>query len=141
MRRINQCHNKQLLALCQAAMQFDDLNRKIIPLLPENLRGHWRVGSFNKGCLILVTSKPAFATELRYYLPTLRDTLRTTAGLYQLVSIKIQINIEHYSKNQSTNQPQEAKPQLSVAARKTMNDAAERCAYPALKEILLRLGS
>lgn len=140
MRRINRCLNKQILNLCQQTIQLDELNLKLAQLLPDTLVEHCRAGSFTKGCLLLVTNKPAIATELRYFLPTLRDTLRTEAGLYQLTSIKIQINAEQYSPNKSS-ESSTAKPELSSSARDAMRNAGELCSWPPLKEVLFRLAN
>lgn len=140
MRRINRCLNKQILNLCQQTIQLDELNLKLLQFLPANLAEHCRAGSFNKGCLLLVISKPAIATELRYFLPTLRDALRTEAGLYQLSSIKIQINAEQYSQGKSSDNTI-TKPKLSANARETVRNAGELCSWPPLKEILFRLAN
>lgn len=141
MRRINRCLNKQLLNLCQHAVQLDDLNLKLNQLLPQTLREHCRVGNFNKGCLLIVISKPALATELRYFIPTLRDTLRTEAGLYQLTSIKIQIIADQYPQNTSGSSSNLPKPELSSSARTAVHNAGELCSYPPLKDVLFRLAN
>lgn len=92
MRRINRCLNKQLRDICQNVVQLDVLNEKLAAFLPNSLQGSCQVASFNRGCLLICIIKPALATELRYYLPTLRDALRQEGGLYQLLSIKIQVD-------------------------------------------------
>ncbi|WP_019215256.1 DUF721 domain-containing protein [Legionella tunisiensis] len=91
MRPINRCLNPQLLAICQRAIQLDELNSKLKLYLTPPLSEHCQVGSFNKGCLMLTVTNAAWATELRYSLPVLRDKLRQEAGIYQLTSIKIHI--------------------------------------------------
>jgi hypothetical protein len=138
MRRINRCLNKQLVEICQQAVQLDDLNLKLDYYLPESLHGKCNVGSFNKGCLLIVTANPAWATELRYYLPTLRDLLRKNAGLYQLISIKVQILAEQYPENPAK-QAKSSTPSLSTAARNSVRHAGELCAYLPLREALIRL--
>lgn len=140
MRRINRCFNKQILSLCQQTVQLDDLNLKLQQYLPETLRDHCRAGSFNRGCLLLVISKPAVATELRYFIPTLRDTLRSEAGLYQLTSIKVQIIADQYPQTQATGS-KTPKPELSTNARSAVRNAGELCSYPPLREILFRLAN
>lgn len=138
MRRINRCFNKQILSLCQQTVQLDDLNLKLKQLLPPTLQEHCRAGSFNKGCLLIIINKPTVATELRYFIPTLRDTLRSEAGLYQLSSIKIQINADHYPQNKPVSNK---KPELSTSARDAVRNAGDLCSYPPLKEILFRLAN
>ncbi|WP_419419501.1 DUF721 domain-containing protein [Legionella sp. D16C41] len=136
MRPINRCLNKQLTDLCQQVMQLDKLNALLGPLLPAHLQAHCKVGSFNKGSLLLTLDDPTWATELRYYLPTLRDKLRKEAGLYQLVNIKIQFittdNIEEIKKSLSQ-QP------LSEKARNLIRETGDLCSYNPLKKALHQL--
>ena len=144
MQRISNCFNKQLYEICKTAIFLDDLNRKISLFLPENLREHCSVGSFNKGCLIIVTSKPAFATELRYLLPSLRDELRKKADLYQLISIQVQIAADLHPKitteDKTATAENSTESKLSTTARKSIQNAAEACTYEPLKEVLQRFG-
>jgi hypothetical protein len=140
MRRINQCLNKQLLSICQRAIDLDELNHKVLSHLPENLRSRCTVASFNKGCLLLVIADAAHASELRFCLPTLRDDLRA-AGLHQLISIKTQINtspIAPMNKGQQQTKQVDEKP-LSEKTRKTFQQAAQNCSYQPLKELLERI--
>lgn len=137
MRRINQCQNQKLLALCEKAAQLEVLNSHLQVYLPEALRPHCHVGSFQSGCLLLVVSDSVWATPLRYALPELRDTLRREAGLYQLTSIKITIAIK---KSVKPVKKIEALI-LSPAARKAIQAGAEQCLYPPLQDVLYRLAS
>lgn len=121
MRRINRCLNRQLLTVCQQAIQLDEISSKLHKYLPENLRNNCRVGSFNKGCLILVTNNAIWATELRYCLPTLRDSLRRDAGLYQLTSIKINIMVESRLNTAGLKQKTQ-EYQMSDIARDTLSN-------------------
>ncbi|MDP1602189.1 MAG: DUF721 domain-containing protein [Legionella sp.] len=138
MRRINRCLNKQLVDICQQAVELDDLNLKLDHYLPETLHGKCNVGSFNKGCLVIVTANPAWATELRYYLPTLRDILRKDAGLYRLISIKVQILAEQYPENPGK-LAKSSMPELSSSARNSVRNAGELCSYLPLRDALLNL--
>lgn len=140
MRRINRCLNKQLAELCHRAVQLDELNLKVNQYLPETLRAHCHVGSFSKGCLLLVVDKPDWATELRYCLPDLRDQLRKKAGVYQLVSIKIQIAEDQIGLAKESLK-QTKIPALSVAARDACRNAGELCTYEPLKDVLLHLAN
>ncbi|KTD64633.1 DUF721 domain-containing protein [Legionella spiritensis] len=139
MRKINQCLNRQILEICQKSVQLDTLNALLHSYLKPHLRDHCRAGSFNKGCLVVITTNPAFATELRYELPDIRDKLRREAGLYQLSSIQIKIidMQETWLKPQKpTNQPA-----LSPQARQAILMAGDLCHYPPLKKALANLGS
>ncbi len=135
MRSISRCLNKQLLDLCQRSMQLEELSKKVLQLLPENLASVCQVGSFSKGCLLLTTSNAAWASQLRYALPELRDKLRKEAGMYQLSSIKIQIveTVVEYEK------PSAAPHILTEKAKATILSESEQCTYQPLKKALFNL--
>lgn len=139
MRRINRCLNKQLLTLCQQAVILDDLNLALNTYLPASLQDKCRVGSFNKGCLVIATTWPAIMTELRYCLPELRDRLRKEARLYQLMSIKLHLIVDEYPIQKHT--ANIFRPELSSKARATVQQAGELCSYEPLKKALFRLAT
>lgn len=94
MRKVNQCLNKQLISLCHKSMQIESLNEQIKCYLPSDVQNHCRVSSFEKGILTFVTDDAVWASQLRYALPEIRDRLRKEAGIYQLVSTKIIIDLK-----------------------------------------------
>ncbi len=136
MRPISRCLNKQLAELCQRSVQLEELSSKVTQLLPPNLASVCQVGSFNKGCLILTTTNAAWASQLRYAIPELRDRLRKEAGMYQLSSIKVNISEtpEPYKK---TVQPKSY--ELSAKAKATIISESEHCTYQPLQKALLHL--
>ncbi|QRN02765.1 DUF721 domain-containing protein [Legionella sp. MW5194] len=136
MRPVNQCLNKQLAALCEQSIKLNELNEKLKMYLSPSLHEHCSVGSFNRGCLVLALTAPAFATPLRYELPVLRDRLRKEAGFYQLLSIQIKI-IEPEVKL-SSSIPKKCRP-LSDKSRAAIQQAGETCPYPPLKDALYKL--
>ncbi|WP_040536234.1 DciA family protein [Legionella drancourtii] len=136
MRSINRCLNKQLAELCQRSVQLEELSSKLAQLLPKDLAGECNVGSFNKGCLILTTSNAAWASQLRYAIPELRDKLRKEAGMYQLSSIKIAVvePVISYEK------PAQQKTHLlSEKAKATIISESQQCNYEPLQKALLHL--
>jgi hypothetical protein len=94
MRHITRCLNTQLAEICKQAMKVEELDTLVSGFLPESLREQCHAGSFNNSCLVLVTHDPAWASQLRFILPELRDKLRREAGIHQLASIKITVNTE-----------------------------------------------
>ena len=126
MRRISQCLNTKLAEIYQRAIILDELNAKVISMLPEQLRGHFSVGSFNQGCLVLITQDPVWASQLR------KD-----AGIYQLASIKISVSADGIV------QPATLKkfPPLSAKARDIIIAGSEQCDYTPLKKALEQLGA
>lgn len=136
-RPINRCLNPQLLNLCQQAIQLDELNCKVKAHLPTPLNNYCQVAAFNHGCLILRAQNAAWATELRYRLPELRDQLRK-AGLYQLISIKIAL--AEFDPQQPHNKSSN-KTTLSAAARRQIRNAGELCSYEPLRDALIHLAA
>ena len=137
MRRINRCLNTRLIQICQRTVQLEELTSKLNNYLPASLREHCHVGSFNKGCLIIVASNPAWASQLRYSLPELRDKLRIEAGVYQLSSIKV--TIASVEATHSIKHPNA--PSLSTKARDAITAGGDQCSYLPLKQALHHLAS
>lgn len=138
MRRIRQCLNAKLAEIYQQAMILDELSTKVVNRLPEQLRAYFSVGSFNHGCLVLITQDPVWASQLRYHLPELRDRLRKDEGIYQLASIKISVSASGIL--QPTTRLKKIPP-LSTKARETILASSEQCNYTPLRKALEQLGS
>jgi len=136
MRSISRCLNKQLAEICQRSVQLEELANKIAQLLPAALAKECQVGSFNKGCLVLTTNNAAWASQLRYAVPELRDKLRKEAGMYQLSSIKITV-VEPAT---SYEKPAQQKNHLlSEKAKATIISESQHCNYEPLQKALLHL--
>jgi hypothetical protein len=91
MRKITQCLNPALTSICKRAIELESITAILHQYLPEHYRAYCKVSSFNKGCLVLLVSNALWASEIRYLLPELRDQLRSSAGLYQLITMKITV--------------------------------------------------
>lgn len=137
MRRINRCLNTRLMDICKRTIKLEELNTKLQDYLPPSLLTHCNVGSFNHGCLVIVTSDPVWASQLRYSLPELRDKLRRDAGIYQLTSIKVTLTIDELPTINKTITP----PILSTKAREIITAGGDECDYQPLKEALHRLAT
>ncbi|MBA2709071.1 MAG: DUF721 domain-containing protein [Tatlockia sp.] len=137
MRSISRCLNAQLLDICRRSIELDELNDKVKSVLSEPLNNYCLVAAFNSGCLLITATNSAWATELRYRLPELRDQLRK-AGLYQLTSIKI--GLENFDTKKPQNKPL-SKKLLSNSARNNIRNAGELCSYIPLRDALYHLAS
>ncbi|ASQ44952.1 DUF721 domain-containing protein [Legionella clemsonensis] len=139
MRRINRCLNPKLMEICLTSMELEGLNTMIKRYLPPQIANHCKVGSFIKGSLSLTISNAAWATELRYSVPELRDRLRKEAGLHSLTGIKILI--EESSAAISANVKTTKATTLSVNSRYTIHSASQQCTYEPLKNALRKLAN
>ena len=138
MRRITDCFNSTVNTLVKRATEIDKLDNIVQQYFPEAAHIPCKVGSFNQGCLVLLVSDPGWASQLRFSLPILRDSLLQYSGLHQLSSIKITLQIDGMSlEAPATPQPPPSK--LSSRAREHIMNGAD-CAYQPLKDALERLG-
>lgn len=137
MRSIRRCLNRQLTEICQRSMQLEELTNKVAQLLPENMASQCQVGSFNKGCLVLTTPNAAWASQLRYAIPELRDKLRA-AGMYQLSSIKISVVEPVIQDEKPAAQKTTA---ISDKAKASIISESQNCSYQPLQKALIRLAN
>ncbi len=137
MRRIHRCLNNRLREICQRTVQLEALQLQLSSSLPEALQAHCQVGSFTRGCLVIVTTDAVWASQLRYSVPELRDKLRREAKLYQLSSIKVTVATTEMARLRTTKRP----TTLSTTAQATITAGAEHCQYAPLKQALYRLAS
>lgn len=136
MRRINRCLNPQLVSICLQSYQVDKINDIFQSLLPEHLRGHCQVVSFIRGKLAISVNDSTFATELRYLIPSLRDSLRREHQLYQLIQCDIVINDLH---NEPFIVPNKIKVrEVNKNAKRSIESLAETVDYPPLKQALVQ---
>lgn len=138
MKRINRCLNANVLDICQRVVQLEDMNKKVRRFLPDALSESCYVGSFTKGCLVIVTPDPVWASQLRYCIPDLRDKLRSEAGIYQLTSIKVTVSIDSVTSAIDTKKNKRANS-ISNKSREIISNQAKLCDYNPLKEALERL--
>ncbi len=137
MRRINHCMNKQLQSICQKAAEIDKLNLLVKQYLPTHLSAHCRVSSFSKGTLTVQINDPAWATELRYSLPELRDALRKE-GLYQLISVKLALANENYTQPSSNKKKRQY---LSATTCSSLQALSDVCSFEPLRNALRDLAN
>ncbi|WP_058523352.1 DUF721 domain-containing protein [Legionella birminghamensis] len=130
--------NKQLAEICLKSAEIDKLNTEVKKYLPEHLSPHCQVGSFSRGTLTLHIHNPAWATELRYCLPDLRDSLRRESGLYQLASVKIAVASENYEQHSP---PKKTRQFLSAATCSSLYALSEVCSYEPLRDALRNLAN
>jgi hypothetical protein len=138
MRQITDCLNPSLAKLCSRVIELESLTAMVQLYLPKASSRHCVVGSFNKGCLVLVVTDPVWASELRYSLPELRDRLRRDAKLHQLITIKINMIL---TTDASAPAPKKhaSSPRLTADARETILSGGSQCDYPPLKQALNHL--
>lgn len=77
--------------LVAQAKAFDDLNHSFNKLLDPALSPHCRVGVFENGILTLYAESAAYATRLRYQVPTILSTLRNFSQWANLRSIQVKV--------------------------------------------------
>ncbi|MDP3559804.1 MAG: DciA family protein [Legionellaceae bacterium] len=136
MRHIHDCFNPTLQALCHRAKEMEAWTKLLKTHLPMPLSEYCHVGSFLQGSLTIVLKDPVWATELRYYLPALRDKLRTS-GIFQLASIKIKLQ-EFPVVEKKPKAPPKILPEKT---RALIRAGADQVTYAPLREALQKITS
>ena len=134
--QIKRCLNKRLQEICLRSIELEALNYKISRYIPKSMREHFCVSSFNNGCLVLATSDPVWANQIRFSLPEIRDKLRKEEKIYQLTAVKVKI-IEPIN---DKFQPQKSERKMSNNAITAIDAIIDTCSYEPLKEALKNLG-
>ena len=135
MRQIRHCLNPKLKSICTQAIELEEFNRMLKSHLPQYLFEQCSVGSFNRGRLVLIASDATWATQLRFYLPELRDKLRKEERLYRLIAIEVVVRTT-FSKSTSIIKKRKA---ISAIAKAQIIREANDFHYPPLKQAFLRL--
>lgn len=138
MRKITECFDRQLTSIYQQIIQVEEVNILVKKFLPESLQSACQVSQFNLGHLTISISDVALATELRFFLPTLRDLLRQKARLHQLVSISISVSKLKLDKK---DQPLIPKLSLSSAAKHAINEVSKICGHEPLQHAWKKMAS
>lgn len=94
MLHISKCFDKNISNIQIQGEKNRELEKIIAAYLPIEMQSAVTIANFNNGCLILNVKDSVWASQLRFMLPELRDSLRKKNNLYQLSSIKIAINRE-----------------------------------------------
>jgi len=136
MQHIGRCLNPLMSKVCEHVLTLETLTAVVRGYFTdEDIKPHCTVTSFNKGCLVVTVSNAMWASQLRYQLPSLRDYLRQHAGLHQLITLKLNIHLEHT--NQTAVSPSPSK--LSAQGRQHILHASHDIQHPPLQEALQRL--
>ena len=111
------------------------LERLLDRLLDPDTRVHCRVGNIRDGVLILFTDSTAWATRLRYHVPSLLNALQQQKPLQELR--KIELRVLPLEKKEITHQ----KANLSSEAASCITACAEGIDDEGLSQALQRLAS
>jgi len=125
----------RLAALSRRCTYLQQLENQVLRRLPALLKEHCRVANYHSGQLILITTSPAWATRLRYHIPTLRDQLTAVAELQQLQEIRIRISPGAAPKPPAQAPPRRLKAQTTAlisTLAATLDDPVLRCALQKL---------
>ena len=124
---------RQLMQRCE---QLRALQRQLHQCLDLNLMGHCRLVNLQGQSLILAVPSPAWATRMRYQLPTLLSCLQAQQGMRHIKEIQIRV---HPANDHET--PRQAPRPVSLSAQSAMliADCAEHINDAALSQALFRL--
>lgn len=125
----------RLATLSRRCIYLQQLENRVLHLLPAPLQAHCRVANYHSGQLILITTSPAWATRLRYHVPTLLNQLTAVSELQQLQEIRIRISPSAAPILPAQALPRRIKPQTTAL----ISTLAETLDDPALRRALQKL--
>ena len=137
MRHISSCLTQQLQTVHPQVLQLTELQHKINYYLPKELQKYYFVKSFVRGCLLIITHHANLAAQFNCLIPDLRNKLRNEVGLYQLVSIKLQVTTTQVTTVMRPTNP----IKLSKHTQALILAASESCQYAPLSAALRHLGT
>lgn len=125
--------------LLERCHQLNHLQSLVEAQLQPAARPHCKIGSWQKGCLLLVITDSNWATRLRYMERRLKNALRQSPELADLQRILFKVSPPLPSvETSAANKP---KPRLSPQAAHELRAAAAELDNPALCQALRRLAS
>lgn len=80
-------NTKNLNDIFKKLQQIESLQKLWLRFVPDNLRACTKVANYRDDSLIISVASAVWATELRFNIPNLLETLRKEGKLYQLRSI------------------------------------------------------
>ena len=128
MKAINQCLNQQLTVFYNKTTELKQINNTMQQFLPSSLKNYCYLAAIINGRMIINLNEISLATELRYFLPELRDKLRKEANLFQITKIDIRI-----AEQQKINNTPNNKLNLSKNVYNTIMDASLNSNYKPLQ--------
>lgn len=85
-------NNSSLNNIFKKLSELESLQQLWQTYVPANLRAYTKVANYRDDCLVIAAASAAWATELRFILPQMLQTLRTAGKLYQLRSITFYVD-------------------------------------------------
>lgn len=113
------------------------LQNIVEPYLAPHLRTHCQVANMSDGCLILVVSNAALATELRWQSQELLNLLKKISPFEALTNIKIKVRLPTLPPRFAEKLPE--KRHLSTATCELIRDYAEQLGDEDLKAVMKRI--
>jgi len=128
--------SKQLRRLAQFSSQLTELTSLVQSCLPKPLQGQCLVVNTRGKLLILQTKSPAWASQLRFYIPAMLSTL-THHRCHHIKEIHIRI------KPVSASKPSGTRDNMDISSRSAtlITSLADSTPHTQLKQSLLRLAS
>ncbi len=124
-------------AVLQQAKTLRAITRSLQYQIPEHMRAHCQAGFLDAQSLILVVDSPAWATQLRYLAPALKQKLIQSGLLNEQQSLRIKVRPAQTSSVHKSDLPAPLRMSRNNAA--LLKDTAAGMADDELKNALLKL--
>ncbi len=129
--------NKQspLASLYKKGLSIRDLDVNLKVHLDQTLTKHFELANINKDSVILLANSSAWATRLRYNIPTILNVLHNQLNLTSIKSVRIKIKkslLDYSIKNKKTFS-------LSNKSAIFLKNAADNFKDPQIRKQILKL--
>lgn len=130
-------NSRQLRRLTDFSTLLAELTALVRTSLPTTLQGQCEVINLRGSTLVLQTASPAWASQLRFYVPAMLSALTQHRKRRQISEIQIRV------KPVSAPQPTDSRRKRDISSRTAtlITTLAESTSHPRLKEALQHLAS
>ena len=121
--------------LYKKAHDIQEMDHKLKKLLDPILQDHFELANLNADIAVLLVSSSAWATRLRYNIPTILNALNKVLNLNSVKTIRIKVKHSILDKPGINKKP----IYLSNNAARFLNDTAKNFSDPELRACLIKL--
>ncbi len=127
--------NSTLSDLYQQALAFKEIDQSLKKFLDPSLSSHFILASIKTEVAIILVNSPAWATRLRYNIPTILEALNNELNLKQIKTIRIKVQHSESKRSSTKNKP----VFLSKDTAKLLQDSANSINDSELKNCLIKI--
>ncbi len=130
--------DRDLQYIFKKAAHLKELNARITPLLPANIRPYCQIANINQDTLILLCANASVATQLRFSSPELIKQFNQLSTLSMIKKIEYLVRPVTTPPDMT---PQENMDLLSKETAQTIQEIADALSDPDLKAVMEKIAT